>query len=57
MRAHLLVEANREGVEQIADVLIERKELHGDEVLELLDSLELTAPDVDLTRDETWPTL
>jgi hypothetical protein len=26
-------------------------------VLELLDSLELTAPAVALTRDETWPTL
>ena len=57
MRAHALVEANRQAVEHIADVLVERRELHGDEVLELLDSSELRVPDVDLTKDETWPIL
>ena len=57
MRAHALVEANRRAVEHIADVLVERRELHGDEVLELLDSSELRVPDVDLTKDETWPIL
>jgi ATP-dependent Zn protease len=57
MRAHTLVDANREAVERVADVLVERRELHGDEVLELLDSLELRRPEVDLTKDDTWPVL
>jgi hypothetical protein len=57
MRAHLLVQANRQAVEHIADVLAERRELHGDEVLELLDAAELRVPDVDLTKDDTWPIL
>ncbi len=57
MRAHLLIEANREAVDRIATVLVERRELHGDEVVELLDNARLTVPDVDLTKDGTWPTL
>jgi ATP-dependent Zn protease len=57
MRAHLLIEANRAAVEQIAGVLVERRELHGDEVVELLDAADLRVPEADLTRDETWPTL
>lgn len=57
MRAHALVQANRQAVEHIADVLVERRELHGDEVLELLDSAGLRVPGVDLTKDEAWPIL
>ncbi len=55
--AHLLIEANRDAVKHIADVLVERKELHGDEVLELLDESNLVLPDVDLTEDRAWPKL
>ena len=55
--AHLLIEHNREAVEQIADVLVERKELHGDEIVGLLDSSKLTLPEVDLTDDAIWPKL
>jgi ATP-dependent Zn protease len=57
MRAHLLVAANRSSVERIADVLVERRELHGDEVVELLDAADLRIPEADLTRDDTWPSL
>ena len=57
MRAHALVQANRQAVEHIADVLVERRELHGDEVLELLDSAGLRVPDVELTKDAVWPIL
>jgi ATP-dependent Zn protease len=53
--AHLLVEANRDGVERIANALVERREMHGDEVLELLDSVGLKQPSVDLTDDRVWP--
>jgi cell division protease FtsH len=55
--AHLLIEHNREAVEQIADVLVERKELHGDEIVGLLDSSKLTLPEVDLTDEAIWPKL
>jgi hypothetical protein len=36
-------------------VLIERREMHGDEVVELLDSLELKVPETDLLEDGVWP--
>ena len=55
MAAHVLIEENRGGVERVAEVLIERREMHGDEVVELLDSLELTVPDTDLLEDAVWP--
>jgi ATP-dependent Zn protease len=53
--AHLLVEANRDAVERIAEALVERREMHGDEVLELLDGAALKQPTIDLTDDRVWP--
>ena len=44
-------------VEQVADVLVERREMHGDEVVELLDSLDLKVPEVDLLEESSWPTV
>jgi ATP-dependent Zn protease len=55
--AHHVVAANRQAVEHIADVLVERRELHGDEVLQLLDGAELVAPEADLVEDDSWPRL
>ena len=57
LRAHHLMEANRPAVENVADALVERSELHGDEVVHLLDAQDLTLPTVDLTKDEAWPKL
>jgi cell division protease FtsH len=53
--AYALMDANRPGLERIADALIERKELHGDEVGELLDSVRLHKPELDLMDPRTWP--
>ena len=53
--AYALMAANRDGLERIADALVERKELHGDEVGELLDSVQLRKPDLDLMNPATWP--
>jgi cell division protease FtsH len=53
--AYALMSANRDGIEKIAQALIERKELYGDEVVDLLDSVQLTRPDVDLLDERTWP--
>jgi ATP-dependent Zn protease len=55
LRAHHLMEANRGAVDRVADMLVERRELHGDEVVHLLDAQDLRIPDVDLTQDAAWP--
>ncbi|HWE15246.1 MAG TPA: AAA family ATPase [Solirubrobacteraceae bacterium] len=52
--AYTLVATNRDKIEQIAEILVERKELHGDEVVDLLDSVHLTRPELDLTNSATW---
>jgi cell division protease FtsH len=57
MRAYHVVKANREAVDHVADVLSERKEMYGDEVVELLDSQNLHEPEIDLLDDSAWPKL
>jgi ATP-dependent Zn protease len=55
--AYNLVVANREAVEHIADVLNARRELFGDELLNLLDESKITIPEVDLSEESSWPTM
>jgi ATP-dependent Zn protease len=57
LAAHHLMAANREAVGAVADALVERKELYGDEVIRLLEAQALRMPEVDLTKDEAWPKL
>jgi len=57
LTAHWLIEANRGPVERIADTLIERREMHGDEVVELLDQVGLRRPEVDILDYSRWPKL
>jgi cell division protease FtsH len=57
LRAHHLMEHNREQVEGIADTLIDRREMHGDEVVELLDRARLRKPEVNLLEQGAWPKL
>ena len=52
-----VIRHNRDKVAYIADVLVERKEIFGDEVLELLDQAELEAPTIDITDETIWPKL
>ena len=52
--AYTFVAANRDKVEHIADVLSERKEMHGDEVVDLLNSVDLVKPEIDLSDETTW---
>jgi ATP-dependent Zn protease len=49
------VRHNREAVAQVAEALVERGELYGDEVVELLDSTAPQAPAIDLLDERTWP--
>ena len=44
-------------VRDLAETLIERKELHGDEISGLLERQKLEPPEVDLTEEDTWPKL
>jgi cell division protease FtsH len=53
--AYATVAANRARVEEIAEELIRRREMHGDEVVELLDSAHLARPEIDLLEERTWP--
>ena len=55
--AHNFIEHNRDAVESIAEAVIEKQELYGDELNRLLDSVKLEKPEVDLTKEETWPKL
>jgi cell division protease FtsH len=53
--AYALMASNRARVEAIADTLVERKEMHGDEVVEMLGRAGLRRPEIDLMDDSTWP--
>jgi ATP-dependent Zn protease len=53
--AYATVAANRDAVERIAETLIQRKELHGDEVVELLNGVRLIRPQIDVLDESTWP--
>jgi ATP-dependent Zn protease len=55
--AHQLIEHNKQGVEKVADVLVDRRELHGDEILGLLESVKLEIPPGDPMKEESWPKL
>ena len=55
LTAVCLVRHNREQTLRIAETLVERKELHGDEVVEVLDAAGLEAPDIDVTDETIWP--
>jgi ATP-dependent Zn protease len=54
--AYQLIKENQDGIRRIADVLIEKKEIFGDELVQLLDGAEIRVPaDVDLADEQWWP--
>jgi ATP-dependent Zn protease len=53
--AENFIAANREAVERIAQAVIDKGELYGDDLVGLLDRQHLTKPEVDWTKEETWP--
>jgi len=55
--AHNLIEGNREAVETIADAVIEKREIFGDELVELLQSVGLRKPEIDYADEAAWPKL
>jgi ATP-dependent Zn protease len=53
--AENFIAANRDAVERIAEAVIEKGELYGDDLINLLDRQHLVKPEIDWTKDETWP--
>jgi cell division protease FtsH len=53
--AHQFVAENKEAVERIANAVIEKQELYGDDLNRLLDSAALKKPEIDWTKEEIWP--
>ncbi|HKE79280.1 MAG TPA: AAA family ATPase [Solirubrobacteraceae bacterium] len=49
------VRQNREAVAGVAAALVERKELYGDEVVELLDAADPRPPTIDVLDETIWP--
>jgi hypothetical protein len=57
VEAYNLMRENKESVGRIADTLVLRKEVYGNDLVGLLDSANLRRPALDFTKEETWPTL
>ena len=55
VQAYNLVRQNREAVQAIADELVERKEIFGDDLVALLDRQELKRPKIDFADEDAWP--
>src|SRR4051794_559018 len=53
--AYNAVNHNQLQIERIAEELIERKELHGDEVVDLLERVGITKPEIDYLDPQAWP--
>lgn len=51
------VRHNREGVLEVADELVRRKELYGDDVVAVLEAARVKAPRIDITDETIWPRL
>jgi hypothetical protein len=48
---------NRDGTQHVAERLISKRELYGDDVTRLLDAARLRKPAIDVTDDAAWPVI
>jgi cell division protease FtsH len=46
---------NRAALDRVADELLERRELHGDQITNLLRDCHLVAPQIDYLEERSWP--
>jgi cell division protease FtsH len=53
--AYNFIKLNENKVERIAEVLLEKQEIFGDELTNLLDAQKFEKPDIDWTKEESWP--
>jgi ATP-dependent Zn protease len=49
------IRENRDAVAAVAEALVQRRELYGDEVVQLLEAANPQAPVIDLLDEEIWP--
>jgi ATP-dependent Zn protease len=55
--AYNTMSQNKDAVEKVATVLTERKEIHGDDVVDLLNGVNLKPAKIDYLEERTWPRL
>ena len=55
LTAYWFVSHNKAATDRVADVLVEKRELFGTDVIALLDSVNLTMPDIDPLDEANWP--
>jgi cell division protease FtsH len=55
--AYNTMSQNKDAVEKVANVLVERKEIHGDDVVDLLNGVNLQPAKIDYLEERTWPRL
>jgi cell division protease FtsH len=53
--AYNLVEANKDKVEHVAEAVIEKREIYGDDLVRLLDAQDFVKPEIDWTDEKSWP--
>ena len=53
--AYNFIKLNENKVERVAEVLLEKQEIFGDELTGLLDAQKFQKPEIDWTKDESWP--
>jgi cell division protease FtsH len=53
--AYAFILHNKEAVERIAETVLEKKEIYGDDLNGLLDSAVLKKPEIDWMKEESWP--
>ena len=53
--AVVFIKENKDAVERIANKVIEKQEIYGDELVKLLDAQNLKKPEIDWTKEESWP--
>jgi hypothetical protein len=53
--AYVFVSHNKDKVAQVASAVEEKKEIFGDDLNRLLDSVGLEKPPIDWVKEETWP--
>ena len=55
--AYNTILANKAGTEHVADVLVAKREIYGDDVVALLDEAALVKPQIDVLDEDAWPAI
>ena len=53
--AYNLILVNKDKIEAVADAVIDKKEIYGDDLVRLLDAQNFVKPDIEWTNEEAWP--